>query len=126
MVHAHECNRFVSAYVSNPTGWILTPEAMGTLILDGFDTKTSHFICVYGAGEAPHLDGSYGMDGGKRPHPIGNWWIYPMEVGCEIHNLKEKESTKVFMNFWGKSIESGKDYLVGRNFCVVKCAILYK
>ncbi|GFR16603.1 hypothetical protein TNCT_246541 [Trichonephila clavata] len=39
LVHADECNRFVSTYVSNPIEWILTPETMGTLILDGFDTK---------------------------------------------------------------------------------------
>ncbi|GFR03131.1 uncharacterized protein TNCT_478211 [Trichonephila clavata] len=59
MVHADECNRFVSAYVSNPIEWILTPETMGTLILDGFDTKPPTLYMYNGPGEAPNLYGSY-------------------------------------------------------------------
>ncbi|GFS79017.1 hypothetical protein TNCV_4342381 [Trichonephila clavipes] len=61
--HSHESNCFFSRYVSNPTGWILTREAMLDLILSGFSKPSTD-----------HAKGLIWTDEmvwtmGKRPHP---------------------------------------------------------
>ncbi|GFU77995.1 hypothetical protein TNCV_3109321 [Trichonephila clavipes] len=53
--HSHESNCFVSRYVSNPTGWILTRKAMLDLILSGFPKPSLYRL--HGSCQGTDLDG---------------------------------------------------------------------
>ncbi|GFU91743.1 hypothetical protein TNCV_3994451 [Trichonephila clavipes] len=66
--HSHESNCFVSRYVSNPTGWILTREAMLDLILSGFSKPFTRIMPRYSFGRMKW----YGWWGNGHI-PIGHW-----------------------------------------------------
>ncbi|GFQ70452.1 hypothetical protein TNCT_233191 [Trichonephila clavata] len=102
MVHTDECNRFVSAYVSNPIEWILTPETMGTLILDGFDTKPPTLYVYTDRVKLLIWTDHMVWTVGKRPHP--DWKLVGYIQWKSVRNPQPegKKVYKCFHEFWGQ------------------------
>ncbi|GFQ71712.1 hypothetical protein TNCT_703411 [Trichonephila clavata] len=102
MVHADECNRFVFAYVSNPMEWILTPETMGTLILDGFDTKPPTLYVYTDQVKLLIWTDHMVWTVGKRLHP--DWKLVGYIQWKSVRNpqSEEKKVYKSFHEFLGE------------------------
>ncbi|GFV82847.1 hypothetical protein TNCV_1178621 [Trichonephila clavipes] len=103
--HSHDSNFFVSRYVSNPTGWILTWETMLDLILSGFANPslyvyTDHSKVLIWTDERAWTVG-------KRPHP--DWTL----VGYLQWKFVRPQGKLVFRSFndliLGASVQQMRD-----------------
>ncbi|GFQ75497.1 hypothetical protein TNCT_124061 [Trichonephila clavata] len=96
MVHADECNRFVSAYVFKPMEWILTPDTMGILILDGFHTKPPTLYVYTDQVKLLIWTDHMVWTVGKRPHP--DWKLVGYIQWKSVRN-PQPEGKKVCKSF---------------------------